>query len=562
MVPRCLLLTGLVFSFALLPLTLGNLNVFISADEVKKLLGLPSELYYVRDGVVNSYALQFTVLLQAHINDLHFVWQNVQPQPVKYSINFTVSNREALGIPQLNISRFGDVPTKLSVFRVYMPCTGLVSAEVDIVMQMNFSINAVDNVTVLNFKRRKICLKDEPPPKNDSVTIDASPLTSSTNVFYITIGCTCALLVGTAIVVSVIYIRSRKTQQAEVISDNHSSAGFSTNSHMFLRAETPNNIAGSTVSKATSYTSFRRLTPGQVVNGLRSVDLSDQVAEITVDRSKLTIKEVLQEGTFGRIYRGTLVGDNCSENQVYVKTVTDHASQIQVSLLVAEGMMMFGYCHENIQAVVAFCIEPKKQPILVYPHLSHGNLKCFLHKCKFSPEGHARVLLTHEVVDIALQILQGLQFLHKRKIVHRDLATRNCVVDEHLLVRITDNALARDLFPNDYHCLGDNENRPIKWLALESLIHKQFSPASDSWAFGVTLWELMTLGQQPYMEIDPFEMAAYLKDGYRLSQPINCPDELFTVMVCCWVTVPDERPTVHHLSACLQDFFKTLRRYI
>lgn len=49
---------------------------------------------------------------------------------------------------------------------------------------------------------------------------------------------------------------------------------------------------------------------------------------------------------------------------------------------------------------------------------------------------------------------------------------------------------------------------------------------SPQWAFGVTLWELMTLGQTPYVDIDPFEMAAYLKDGYRIAQPINCPDEL------------------------------------
>lgn len=48
----------------------------------------------------------------------------------------------------------------------------------------------------------------------------------------------------------------------------------------------------------------------------------------------------------------------------------------------------------------------------------------------------------------------------------------------------------------------------------------------SQWAFGVTLWELMTLGQTPYVDIDPFEMSAYLKDGYRIAQPINCPDEL------------------------------------
>lgn len=46
------------------------------------------------------------------------------------------------------------------------------------------------------------------------------------------------------------------------------------------------------------------------------------------------------------------------------------------------------------------------------------------------------------------------------------------------------------------------------------------------WAFGVVLWELITLAQQPYSEVDPFEMAAYLRDGYRLAQPHNCPDQL------------------------------------
>jgi len=79
--------------------------------------------------------------------------------------------------------------------------------------------------------------------------------------------------------------------------------------------------------------------------------------------------------------------------------------------------------------------------------------------------------------------------------------------------------------------LGDNENRPVKWLALESLLKKEFTQSSDVWCYGVTLWELMTLGQQPYFEVDPFEMAAYLMDGYRLFQPINCPDKLYVLTV-------------------------------
>ena len=58
------------------------------------------------------------------------------------------------------------------------------------------------------------------------------------------------------------------------------------------------------------------------------------------------------------------------------------------------------------------------------------------------------------------------------------------------------------------------------------VVHSLISLFPPQWAFGVTLWELMTLGQTPYVDIDPFEMSAYLKDGYRIAQPINCPDEL------------------------------------
>jgi RYK receptor-like tyrosine kinase len=80
---------------------------------------------------------------------------------------------------------------------------------------------------------------------------------------------------------------------------------------------------------------------------------------------------------------------------------------------------------------------------------------------------------------MALQVVHAMQFLHKKRLLHRDLATRNCMVDQQLKVQVADNALSRDLFPADYHCLGDNENRPVKWLAIESLVHANFSTASD-----------------------------------------------------------------------------------
>ena len=54
-----------------------------------------------------------------------------------------------------------------------------------------------------------------------------------------------------------------------------------------------------------------------------------------------------------------------------------------------------------------------------------------------------------------------------------------CSVGHGMCVMVGDNSLSRDLFPDDYDCLGDNENRPVKWLAVEALTGKAFSPASD-----------------------------------------------------------------------------------
>lgn len=83
-----------------------------------------------------------------------------------------------------------------------------------------------------------------------------------------------------------------------------------------------------------------------------------------------------------------------------------------------------------------------------------------------------------------------MSYLSRRDVIHQDVAARNCITEDTLQVKITDNAVSRDLFPMDYHCLGDSENRWVRWTALESLVNNEFSSASDLWAFRVMLWEL------------------------------------------------------------------------
>uniref|UniRef100_A0A8C6TTK6 Tyrosine-protein kinase RYK n=1 Tax=Neogobius melanostomus TaxID=47308 RepID=A0A8C6TTK6_9GOBI len=525
--------------------------------------GLDAELYYVRDDIVNHYALSFTLPVPSDTNSLHFTWYS--KAKVEYRLGYQVENPMAMNAPQSNVSSQGELPRVPSVFRVDLFCSGKVDGEAVVTVKLNLTVHA-NNYTVLNFKRRKMCYKRIFTLINVCIylfvfPVDVTTPTTSTQVFYISVSVCCIVIFLVAIILAILHLHSMKRVEMEdSVSDSGSSQGLSqpsTQTTQYLRADTPNNVA-----PVTSYPSLRIEK-----NDLRSVTLMEakaKVKDIAISRERVTLRDVLQEGTFGRIFHGVLLDekDPTKEKQVFVKTVKDHASEVQVTMMVTESCKLRGLHHRNLLPISHVCTEEGEKPMVLLPFMAWGNLKLFLRQCKLAEANNPQAISQQDLVYMAIQIACGMSYLARREVIHKDLAARNCVIDDNMQVKITDNALARDLFPMDYHCLGDNENRPVRWMALESLLNNDFSSASDVWAFGVTLWELMTLGQTPYVDIDPFEMSAYLKDGYRIAQPINCPDELFAVMACCWALDPEERPKFQQLVQCLTEFHAALGAYV
>ncbi|KAI8127072.1 Tyrosine-protein kinase RYK [Lucilia cuprina] len=96
----------------------------------------------------------------------------------------------------------------------------------------------------------------------------------------------------------------------------------------------------------------------------------------------------------------------------------------------------------------------------------------------------------------------------------------------------------------------------------EKLLQSIFGYMEFGGQVKLLFWELATLAMTPFEEVDIFELTPYLADGFRLSQPINCPDEFFTVMSCCWLVDPKQRPSFPQLIAYLQDFYEDLSMYI
>lgn len=253
---------------------------------------------------------------------------------------------------------------------------------------------------------------------------------------------------------------------------------------------------------------------------------TDKLKKISVPAQCIESDVLLHRGTYGRIYRGNLHELAGQLRPILIKTVVDNATLTQVSFLLSDASLLCGLQHPSLLSPIAGFTDLSGPPKIAY-EMPKDNLKSYLQNYKDGIQvQNGMPLNTRQLVDIALHITRGLLYMHNYNLLHGDIATRNCWINAGLSVCLGDTALARDLFPSEYHCTGDNDNRPIKWMSIEALERRIVTTASDVWMLGVLFWELATLASMPYEEVDSFELLPYLKDGFRLPQPKNCPDKL------------------------------------
>ena len=149
--------------------------------------------------------------------------------------------------------------------------------------------------------------------------------------------------------------------------------------------------------------------------------------------------------------------------------------------------------------------------------------------------------------------------LHELDIVHRDLAARNVLVfafdrERHLAisVKVSDFGLSRHVPESQYYGMGNIV--PIRWMPPEALERRIFSEKSDVWAFGVTLWEIFTRCQLPYMLMpNDRDVITAVLAGERLPKPASCSQAIYdSVVQHCWQASPDQRATFAKLVPILR----------
>lgn len=122
-----------------------------------------------------------------------------------------ISNPSALS-SSLNISQAGEIPLGgLQTWALALHC-GPYDAEVDLSLRINVSLSR-RNTTSLDFRRKKICLKDKSNIGAEEVHVAASGTSSGGQMFYAAVGCACAFIAAIIVLVIAYYVRDKKTRR-------------------------------------------------------------------------------------------------------------------------------------------------------------------------------------------------------------------------------------------------------------------------------------------------------------------------------------------------------------
>uniref|UniRef100_A0A6Q2Z0F8 Receptor protein-tyrosine kinase n=1 Tax=Esox lucius TaxID=8010 RepID=A0A6Q2Z0F8_ESOLU len=264
--------------------------------------------------------------------------------------------------------------------------------------------------------------------------------------------------------------------------------------------------------------------------------------------------KVLGSGAFGTVFKGVWIPEGESiKIPVAIKVLREATSPKANREILDEAYVMASVEHPHVCRLLGICLTSTVQ--LITQMMPFG---CLLDYVKENKDHIGSQCLLNWCVQIA----KGMNYLEERHLVHRDLAARNVLVKTPHHVKITDFGLAKLLTANEKEYHADGGKVPIKWMALESILHWTYTHQSDVWSYGVTVWELMTFGSKPYDGIPATEIAGVLERGERLSQPPICTIDVYMIMVKCWMIDADSRPRFRELIAEFSKMARDPSRYL
>ncbi|XP_018614952.1 BDNF/NT-3 growth factors receptor isoform X2 [Scleropages formosus] len=288
-----------------------------------------------------------------------------------------------------------------------------------------------------------------------------------------------------------------------------------------------------------------------------------------IKRHNIVLKRELGEGAFGKVFLAECYNLSPDQDKILVAVKTlKEASENARKDFHREAELLTNLQHEHIVTFYGVCVEGEPL-IMVFEYMKHGDLNKFLRAhgpdavLMADGQNNRPVELTlSQMLHIAQQIAAGMVYLASQHFVHRDLATRNCLVGENLLVKIGDFGMSRDVYSTDYYRVGGHTMLPIRWMPPESIMYRKFTTESDVWSLGVVLWEIFTYGKQPWYQLSNNEVIECITQGRVLQRPRTCPKEVYDLMLGCWQREPHVRLNIKEIHTMLQNLAKASPVYL
>ncbi|KAJ1158797.1 hypothetical protein NDU88_011470 [Pleurodeles waltl] len=244
----------------------------------------------------------------------------------------------------------------------------------------------------------------------------------------------------------------------------------------------------------------------------------------------------LGSGSFGDVWLAKWNGTA----EVAIKELRVSVESMQ-NKLHDEAETMWKLDHPRVLKLYAVCLST--DPVfIVTEYMKNGSLQKYL-------KGHRlrKDLEYIALVDFAIQIAQGMNYMESMHCIHCDLRSENILLTEMLSCKIGDFGLA-SFTDNASIQLFPEMKLPIKWMAPEVFESQRYSSKSDVWSFGVLLVEIMTYGEIPFPDRTNEAYIKGLLQGSPLPTPQDCPEGMAGIMKLCWTRERTQRPSFKDLE--------------
>ncbi|KHN80983.1 Tyrosine-protein kinase [Toxocara canis] len=262
-----------------------------------------------------------------------------------------------------------------------------------------------------------------------------------------------------------------------------------------------------------------------------------------LNHSDIKLQKKIGSGAYGTVYKALLTRDGLP---VAVKRLdSDEQTEQGLIDMMKEARVMQLYDHPNVVRFYGYIVD-RPPYLLVMEFCKDGSVED-----KLRERGMRISVATR--VDMACQASRGVEYLHEKKCIHRDIATRNCLLSGAVL-KLADFGMCRETL---VYKIDLTKPQNVRWLAPEVWRTGETRFCTDIYAFAVTLWEFFEIPySSPYSKWKAYTVREKVMAGYRLPSPEDMPDAVVTLMRKCWDHDPMRRPTAAEVRKELEEINK------